>query len=154
MKKFTSKIYLFISLSSIVISCSTQKRLVEENDVLLENNHNYRKIKAKIGNLNNSDPFDIKNIEIQNNTLLISLSYTGGCGKHSFEMNGSEGLLKTNPPKRKVKLIHKNHKDYCKKIIDETIAVFISDLSCIKMKGAKTILLLDGWEKEIKYIYK
>jgi len=153
MKKFTSKIHLFISLSSIVISCSTPKKISDKN-IVIEKNHNYRKIKAKIGELNNSDPFDIKNIEIQNNTLLISLSYSGGCGEHSFQMNGSEALLKTNPPKRKVKLIHKNHEDYCKKIIDETISVFISDLSCNKMKGAETILLLDGWDKEIKYIYK
>ncbi|MBB78007.1 MAG: hypothetical protein CL844_03275 [Crocinitomicaceae bacterium] len=153
MKKFTSKIYLFISLFCIVISCATPKKNSDKTTVI-EKNQNYRKIKAKIGELNNSDPFDIKNIEMQNNTLLISLSYTGGCGEHSFEMIGSESLLKTNPPKRKVKLIHKNHEDYCKKIINEEISVFISDLSCTKMKGAETILLLDGWDKEIKYIYK
>ena len=170
------KIYLLIALGSILISCGTTKESTKtiseestetatesiessaetakeafEDDV---NQEKTMKIKAQIGEMKDGDPFQIEGVKREGNTLLISVSYGGGCGEHTFEMNGSMAVMKSMPPQRAIKLTHTNHEDYCKAIVRKTIEVDITALADAPREGSKIILLLDGWEERIEYTFE
>jgi hypothetical protein len=162
------KIYLSIVIGSILISCSTVQKPTPEvikdstelttvvetapkDDKTLSENI---KIKAQIGELKNGDPFQLERVICEGNTLFISLSYGGGCGEHSFQFNANMLVMTSWPPKRSVQLIHTNHKDYCKAIVQKTIEVDLVELANIKKRGSTTILLLDGWDKPIEYTFE
>jgi hypothetical protein len=115
---------------------------VVKNDVKPERNI---KTIAQIGEMKDGDPIKIEGVRCEGNTLLITVSYGGGCGEHSFEVNGSRAVIK---------LTHTNHQDYCKAIVTKTIEVDISELSQVKIKGSRVLLLLSGWNEAIEYIYE
>ena len=163
------KIYLLIATGSLLISCARMKgptsvmteeatvlnseaiETVVRNDLKPERNI---KIIAQIGEMKDGDPIKIQGVRCKGNILLITVSYGGGCGEHSFEVNGSKAVIKSIPKKRSVKLTHTNHKDYCKSIVEKTIEVDIKELSGIKKRGSKIFLLLDGWGEAIEYIFE
>ena len=169
------KIYLLIAIGSLLISCVRMKepasgitigftvsaadRLyqkegierVVKNDLKPERNI---KTIAQIGEMKDGDPIKIEGVRCEGNTLLITVSYGGGCGEHSFEVNGSRAVMKSMPQKRSVKLTHTNHQDYCKAIVTKTIEVDISELSQVQIKGSRVLLLLSGWNEAIEYIYE
>lgn len=172
-KKSTMKIYLLIVTGSLSISCAIIKQptsvitkgttLVSKKDIDIDQASEVPtglkpeqniKIIAQIGEIKDGDPIKIKGVQCEGNNLLITVSYVGGCGEHSFEVNGSRTIMKSSPKKRTIKLTHTNHKDYCKSIIEKTIEVDIKELSDIKKDGSKIFLLLDGWDETIEYIFE
>ncbi|MCH2230733.1 MAG: hypothetical protein MK105_10350 [Crocinitomicaceae bacterium] len=162
------KQYLIIALGCILMSCGTTKDLAtEETEIVKDTISNGSeddqqktksikdmKIKAQIGEMKDGDAFNIEGVRISGNTMYVDVSYGGGCGDHSFEMNGSMAVMKSFPPQRAVKITHKNHKDYCKAIVTKTLEIDISELSDGKTKGSTIILLLDGWDERIKYTFE
>jgi len=175
-KNSTMKIYLLIAIGSILISCGTTKEstkttLEETTEVVNEsiesttepaeevieedvNQEKNMRITAQIGEMKDGDPFKIEGLKREGNTLFISVSYGGGCGEHTFEMNGSMAVMKSMPPQRAIKLTHTNHEDYCKAIVRKTVEVDITALADAPRKGSKIILLLDGWEERIEYTFE
>lgn len=171
-KNSTMKIYLLMAIGSILISCGTAKEtttevIEESTEVVTEviesaseetqasmKPEKNTMIKAQIGEMKDGDPIQIEGVRREGNTLFLDVSYGGGCGEHSFEMNGSMAVMKSMPPQRAVKLTHTNHEDYCKAIVRKTIEVDISELSDVKQKGSTIILLLDGWKERIEYTFE
>ncbi len=162
------KRYLIIALGCIFMSCGTTKDAATEETEIVKGTISSdseddqqktksikdMKIKAQIGEMKDGDAFNIEGVRISGNTMYVDVSYGGGCGDHSFEMNGSMAVMKSLPPQRVVKITHKNHKDYCKAIVTTTLEVDISELSDGKTKGSTIILLLDGWDERIKYTFE
>jgi hypothetical protein len=102
---------------------------------------------------NNSDSFKILDAKISKNQLLLNVSYSGGCEKHSFKIIGDLLLSKSLPPIRSVKLIHYGNNDACKKLIIENLVIDISDLAYKKEDGSEIYLSLDGWGERITYVF-
>ncbi|MDG1146684.1 MAG: hypothetical protein P8N52_00130 [Crocinitomicaceae bacterium] len=162
------KTYLFIAIGGLLLSCATTNEPVSERTghskerpqiidtppESVKNRSENITIKAEIGTFENGDPIQINNAYCEGNTLFLDVSYGGGCGDHSFQLKGSAITKASLPPQRMIQLIHKNHEDYCKAIVTNTIEVNLTELSDSKNKGDKTILLLDGWGKVIEYTFK
>jgi hypothetical protein len=102
---------------------------------------------------NNSDSFKILDAKISKNQLLLNVSYSGGCEKHSFKIIGDLLLSKSLPPIRSVKLIHYGNNDACKKLIIENLVIDISDLAYKKEDGSEIYLSLVGWGERITYVF-
>jgi len=101
-----------------------------------------------------SDAFKILDAKISKNQLLLNVSYSGGCEKHSFKIIGDLLLSKSLPPIRSVKLIHYGNNDDCKKLIMENLVIDISDLAYKKEDGSEIYLLINGWTEKIHYVFK
>ena len=101
-----------------------------------------------------SDAFKILDAKISKNQLLLNVSYSGGCEKHSFKIIGDLQLSKSLPPIRSVKLIHYGNNDACKKLIIENLVIDISDLAYKNEDGSEIYLSINGWTEKIHYIFK
>ena len=149
-------------LLTIIFSCKTQKN----------NKHCFLKKKKKEQTENTlkaiiidsssdttkkeraSDAFKILDAKISKNQLLLNVSYSGGCEKHSFKIIGDLLLSKSLPPIRSVNLIHYGNNDACKKLIIENLVIDISDLAYKKKDGSEIYLLINGWTEKIHYVFK
>jgi hypothetical protein len=149
-------------LLTIIFSCKTQKN----------NKHCFLKKKKKEQTENTliaiiidsssdttkkertSDAFKILDAKISKNQLLLNVSYSGGCEKHSFKINGDLQLSKSLPPIRSVNLIHYGNNDACKKLIIENLVIDIRDLAYKKEDGSEIYLSINGWTEKIHYVFK
>lgn len=112
-------------------------------------------LKAQIGDISQrSDFYEIKSASIEGNKMYINIQYSGGCERHTFELLGSEGVLKSLPPQRAIRLIHHNNDDMCESIVNETIEADLTDLAFEKTRGSEIVLNLDGYSKPLKFIYQ
>ena len=101
-----------------------------------------------------SDAFKILDAKISKNQLLLNVSYSGGCEKHSFKINGDLQLSKSLPPIRSVNLIHYGNNDACKKLIIENLVIDIRDLAYKNEDGSEIFLSINGWTEKIHYVFK
>ncbi|MCH2225227.1 MAG: hypothetical protein MK066_10710 [Crocinitomicaceae bacterium] len=144
------KLFAFITITTLLFSCGNMKKKSANSD-------NTETIKAALGDIVNadSDATSISSASIEGNILTLSLSYSGGCEKHVFDLLGSFSVMKSLPAKRSIKLIHNANGDKCRKLVEETIKFDISDLAVAKQSGSEIVLLLDGYKGgELSYIYK
>ena len=148
-------IYFSILLLT-VLGCASEKDMTSKKELSeTSSGKQNNRIKAILGEKKTiSAPIQISGVAIEGNTMLIDLSYSGGCGEHSFEMIGSLMMAKSLPPIRTVHLIHITTEDKCKKLIMTQIKVDISDLAFKKEKGSEIYLALDGWGEKIKYVFE
>ncbi len=128
----------------------TEKKIDPEEELANKN----IEIKAHFGEFVESDDLTINSAEIVGNNLVLSVTYSGGCEKHSFDMVGSQFIAKSLPPIRQLKLIHKNNGDKCRAIITKTITVDVRDMAERKEPGAEIVFNLHGYEGRIVYIFK
>jgi len=101
-----------------------------------------------------SDAFKILDAKIIGNYLHLNISYSGGCEKHSFKINGDLQLSKSLPPIRSVNLIHYGNNDACKKLIIENLVIDIRDLAYKNEDGSEIYLSINGWTEKIHYVFK
>lgn len=150
--------YIFYTLAIIFITgCGASKEInqIDETAVNVENTPDQHiELIASIGELKESDPITITSALIEGNTLHLTVEYSGGCQDHSFEMIGSMAVMKSLPPKRSVRLIHESNDDHCRALITQNLRINIEALAYAKEKGSEIILILDGYGKELKYIYE
>ena len=149
-------IILSIGLLALV-SCHSSKKVVE-NSAVKSTQNNIPKIPVIIATIGDfpkeNEPVEIRKAEIKNNILYLSISYSGGCGQHNFELIGSKNITKSLPPTREIQLIHKIENDNCTNIITRNIEVSISNLAYLKENGSEINLLLKGLKDEILYTYQ
>jgi len=155
--KFTALLFFLV----LIFSCKTQKVnqkccLKKKKKEQTETNLKAIIIDSSSDSTkkeNNSDAFKILDAKISKNQLLLNVSYSGGCEKHSFKIIGDLLLSKSLPPIRSVKLIHYGNNDACKKLIIENLVIDISDLAYKKEDGSEIYLSLDGWGERITYVF-
>ncbi len=134
---------------------STKTEIEEKKEEATDlNTEKSIEIKAHFGEFEDSDPINIQSVLVSGNTLILTVSYSGGCEEHSFDMVGSQFTAKSLPPIRQLKLIHKNNGDKCKAIIGKTILVDIRDMADVQETGSEIILNLEGWKGRISYKYQ
>lgn len=98
-----------------------------------------------------SDQLAINSLEINGNCLKINFS-SGGCDGNSWELKliDSEGILKSNPPQRNLRLSLKNE-ELCEAYITKELTF---DISNLQVDGNKVQLNLTNSENlNILYEY-
>jgi len=137
-----------LCLTMILFSCGIckhKKQNPEETNM----------ITATLGDTDqSSDSFSISDIRVKGNTMLIDVSYSGGCEEHQFEMTGSQNIAKSLPPIRAIQLVHKANGDQCKKMVMETIEVDIKALAYKQEAGSIIYLTIEGWKDRVEYTFE
>jgi hypothetical protein len=110
---------------------------------------------AKLGKAEmDTQPVKITGATIEDNTLVVSVSYSGGCQDHHFDLVGDEAISKSLPPQRSIRLVHSGERDRCKALILKTLEFDIKDLAYQQESGSEIVLRLEGWDTDLKYVYK
>jgi len=176
------KLYIPIALSVLLFSCGNTKEVTEststeaqevktqtdashhspkptveekKNDPNTElKSEKLIEIKAHFGEFVDSDPIQINSAVVSGNTLILNVTYSGGCEEHSFDMVGSQVVAKSLPPIRQIKLIHKKNGDNCRALITKTINIDIREMANIQKNGSEIILNLQGFEGRISYTFQ
>jgi len=91
-----------------------------------------------------SDPFELKDIVITDDSVKITVAYSGGCKKHSFEIIWNETISSTVPPQTGIIIIHNANQDMCEAYITETLAFCISDLTSAVSLDTLCVSILNG----------
>ncbi|MBL1279180.1 MAG: hypothetical protein COA33_002865 [Fluviicola sp.] len=137
-----------------VVDTSTSSETVEETTPTTTKPQRNAMVKATIGSFKDSDDFDVHEVSINGNTLLLTISYSGGCADHKFEFIGNSVVMKSIPPIRSVRLIHDAAGDACESVVTRIIEVDLKNIAYTPTAGSELILMLKGWDTKIKYTYE
>jgi hypothetical protein len=118
------------------------------------NQTNSELLVAQIGKPTVSESFTIQEASINGNVLRVTVSYSGGCGNHQFELVGSPNISKSLPPIRSIELVHQSNGDACKEKMEETLLINISNLAYKQEAGSVIKLNLSGWKEQLIYTYQ
>jgi len=114
-------------------------------------------LNLRSGNISaKNDPFVLNDFKIEDDSIYISVSYSGGCKQHSFEIVWSEELIETEPPSTSLIIMHNANGDNCEAYITETLLFSIYNLSesisfdtvCVNIINGMSItdsLSIGGW---------
>jgi len=94
-----------------------------------------------------TDAYTITDAEVDGKTLRISVSYSGGCDEHTFELFTDGLLMKSLPPKQRFFLKHFAHEDGCERVIEQDLAF---DLSGTTNAGNTLVLLLQNFDGDLR----
>lgn len=141
-----------ISLANVLPARKSNEEIKPgQYSILLRFNYNISAEKKQVyfidGNTDwvlKKDALAVNSAVIENNELVVSVSYSGGCASHLIELYAYTGILKSNPPQMNLVLSHNANNDMCEAYITKTIRF---DLTKIKeylggqVGGAGTVIL-------------
>ena len=109
---------------------------------------------AKLGELPESDPYEVKKVFIDANLLYITVQYEASCsGKDKVEFIGSEYLTEGMVPLRQVKLGIRASDPNCKEFKIRTFIINIRELTALKERDFETDLQIYGWRPKLRYVF-
>jgi hypothetical protein len=78
------------------------------------------------------DPFSLKGIEIVEDTITLTISYSGGCEKHYFSLFMSPAaFLESYPVQANLYLRHNGNSDACEAEINQTISFNLQPIAAL-----------------------
>lgn len=108
------KIIAFFIVISSILGCRTSKS--SSNLKTNSTTGQIQKIAAILGysklESDSLQPVKIRTATISGNLMTIDISYSGGCEKHSFLLEGSSTIAKSMPAVRGIRLIHQGKKRF------------------------------------------
>jgi hypothetical protein len=78
-----------------------------------------------------TDAIKVESLSVQGNTLIMTMSYSGGCKTHEINMYASSGMGKSIPPVLFLTLSHNANNDMCEALPRETLNFDLTNLSSI-----------------------
>lgn len=128
-------LFLLFSASISLLSCkvkqnSSIKEKEEVKKVIIDAAREIAEAKQK--------SYSINSFSIQADTLILEVTYTGGCGQNSFQLYSNGLLMKSLPPQINVYLEHSIENETCKKEIKRTLKF---DISPLRKPGNPKIIL-------------
>lgn len=78
-----------------------------------------------------SDPFAIKNLTIEGNSLFVDVQYGGGCEQHDFELLWGGSFKESGVAQADLYLVHDSNGDSCEALISKSV---VFDLSNVDQK--------------------
>jgi len=96
------------------------------------------------------DHFMLDQLSLDKNILSITVSYSGGCKEHGFELSSNNQYTEETPGIHLL-LHHNSFNDYCEAMETETLQF---DIKALKNKQHKSIeLSINGFDKKVIYSY-
>lgn len=90
-----------------------------------------------------SDPFQTLQVEIQGDSLVVQVAYSGGCAEHHFELKSSGPQVRSMPPKQPIALFHQANGDACRARIHERLSFGLHSFR-MSPEGITLLLLNDS----------
>jgi hypothetical protein len=100
-----------------------------------------------------SDAFKLEEAIVSGDTLIVTVSFGGGCKEHEFEVYANGMWMKSLPPKMALRLVHRAHEDNCRSYITQTRKFLLHKA---RYSGQnKVVILLDsgGEVRSLDYKY-
>ena len=138
----------------IFTACATTKRTTKMEQSSNTNQPTSELLVAQIGKPAVSDMCTIERANLSGNILELTVSYSGGCEEHQFELIGNPNISKSLPPIRSIELVHKSNGDACKKKIEETLRFNLANLAYKQESGSVIKLNLNGWKEQLIYTFE
>ncbi len=85
------------------------------------------------------DRFEILDGRVVGSTISLTVSYSGGCRQHEFQLITPGAIILSTPPGADVYLVHDGNGDVCRSVVRETVVFSLSPL--IESSGYTQILL-------------
>lgn len=104
--------------------------------------------------IENSDPFMINEITINGDSVEISVSYSGGCEKHFFELIWDGTIDAGDTPSIDLILLHNSNGDACEALIMDKLVFRLSDLVPEIPAGNISIQAMNGSSPSGSVSYK
>jgi len=82
-----------------------------------------------------SDPFTLNSAAINGDNLELSVTYSGGCESHDFDLCWSGLVMTSLPPQVNISLIHENNNDSCDALPTEALSFDLSSLHPAASQG-------------------
>lgn len=96
-------------------------------------------------------PLTLTSVAIQGDELVAVVQYSGGCGEHTLHLEAHGPMLKSLPPKQPLRVVHRSSGDPCRAMIVDTL---VAPLTSFRgTPRGTTVLMLEGWEKNLYYAY-
>jgi len=87
---------------------------------------------------NIGDPYSIEELRIIGNCLYASVSYSGGCAEHDFELRWNGVYAYSEPPMAMLALWHNDPDDPCDGIMEQEL---LFDMSALGISETQELLL-------------
>jgi len=131
----------------VLVACKAPKNKVATEE---EN----RKLVKKSIQINreipvNRNEFTIEGAFIKNDSLIISIAYSGGCEDHDFELYTNGMMAKSLPPQITLTLVHNSKPDNCRNLIRANQSFGIDTLATLYQN--KMLLRITDYEKPLLY---
>lgn len=110
-----------------LLSCDDNRNMTVDSKITLT--RSLTEYGSAISANGTGDPFILREVLIKGDSAIITVSYSGGCKQHTFEIIWGETYQKSYPPQTDFLLIHNGHDDSCEALITETISFRISELT-------------------------
>lgn len=140
---------LILALTILALTaCSSQKEIATEPAV--QNTEEAKKVRVEPDFERTTDAFTIYDAHIEGRRLHLSVSYSGGCKDHVFELFTDGFIMKSLPPKQRFYLRHYAHKDACEALVEQDL---VFDLDGLVSAGNSLVILLDGYKADLRVDY-
>lgn len=154
MKKYIP--ILITLLVILAVSCDKGKNDTNDNVsgvMLTKSPSRYIDVKSN-PSAENSDPFELGEIVINGDNVEITVSYSGGCQPHSFEIIWDETISLSNPPGINILITHDANGDNCEAYITETISFPLDSLYAGAGAGEVAIGGFSGWDSSDSSVFE
>ncbi len=95
--------------------------------------------------------FSIEDWSIQGDVAIVPISYSGGCGAHTFKAFFTGNYMKSLPPKVSIFIEHQNGGDKCRKLVMDTLYIYLHPVRYEKDKAGSVIIGFNNSEKTVEY---
>ena len=85
-----------------------------------------------------TDAYTINAATLQDDTLTLNVSYSGGCETHAFTLVAEERFLESFPVQLRVSLAHNANSDTCEALITEDHRFDLTPIKEMYQKGYRT----------------
>lgn len=136
---------ILFGILAFAFACGNKDKTTNKTDVITKKGilvDDFEKFK-------NNAPTEITSVSIDQNTLTLGVSYSGGCQDHEFSLIGSRLIGKSLPPQRGIMLFHNGNDDSCREMIEEELKFDIKDFEYKEQE--EIILILEGWKERISF---
>lgn len=99
-----------------------------------------------------TDAFNVTDVRVSGDTLLVDVNYGGGCKDHVFTMSTNGAYMKSLPPQMMLWLEHESNDDMCRAMIHTTLKF---DLRSVRYQGGEEVVLIinEDRERRVSYTY-
>lgn len=137
-----------ILLGILIASCTA---ITQSGALQIPDDTKPVKIVEKSKYYTKTDPVFIKHVEQNGDFAIFSISYSGGCAEHSFDLISTGQFTPTYPPEVEIFLKHNNNGDGCRKTIDTKLYY---DLKPLKNDATTQVLLvIKNTNKTLEFNY-
>jgi hypothetical protein len=89
-----------------------------------------------------SAPFEALNAAIKGDSLVVQVSYSGGCAEHGFELKAAGPQVRSLPPKQQIILFHEANGDACRAHVTQRLSFSLHPFR-MSPHGITTLLFND-----------